>query len=210
MDDAQRMRLAAEYFVAFRPEDAREELRRLSREPKKKVVRYQKPLMLVDSPGARSRVNYRAPEGFKVWTLGGWRCCYCGQRLVMAHLMELLSLRAPDLLPFSPGHRYKESFTHPAVIRCQPAVDHFESGARSGKWLESDNLVAACAPCNEPKNDGLAPPFVPRIFDDWDGGSGVFALLAEGQDRRFARVARNLQIGIDLAQQWRRSSVSSD
>jgi hypothetical protein len=201
MDDAQRMRLAAEHFIAGRDEDARAELRLLSRDPKRKVVRYQKPPDAVDSPGRRSRVNYKPPEGFAAWVRGGWRCSYCGQRLVMAHLMELLSLRASDLLPFSPGHRFKEDFTHPAVIRCQPAVDHFESGARTGKWLERGNLVSACAPCNEPKSDGLAPPFVARVFDDWDGGSALFAALADGQDKKFAIVARNLQIGLELAKE---------
>jgi hypothetical protein len=197
LDDAQRMRLAAELFAADRDEHARAVLHSLSNDPKRESVRYQKVAATNEATGYRSRVHYGRALGFNVSAACGWRRSYCGQRLVMAHLMELLSLRAPDLLPFSPGHRFKESFTHPAVVRCQPAVDHLESGARSGRWLDRENMVAACASCNELKNDGLAPPLLPRVADDWDGGAGVFPALAEGQPLRFASVARDLRRGLN-------------
>jgi hypothetical protein len=107
LDDAQRMRLAAELFVANLDEQARAVLRSLSNDPKRKTVRYKKMAPIDEAPGYRSRVPYGRAQGFAILATGGWRCSYCGQRLVMAHLMELLSLRAPDLLPFSPGHRLR-------------------------------------------------------------------------------------------------------
>jgi hypothetical protein len=199
LDDAQRLRLAAELFTINRDEDARTVLRSLSNERKRQKARCLKAKSGDMAFGHGSRVSYKRPDGFAILAAAGWRCIYCGQRVVMAHLMELLSLRAPDLLPFSPAHRFKESFTHPAVVRCQPAIDHLESGARSGRWLDLDNLVAACAPCNEQKNDGLAPPLVPHVIDHWDGGSALFEALANGQANRFLNVVRDLKRGLNKA-----------
>ena len=199
LDDAQLIRLAAELFVAGSDEQAREVLRMLSNEPKRKSLSYRKAAPSATSPGHRSRVSPKAAEKFAILASSGWRCNFCGQRLVMHHLMELLSLRAPDIVSFSPEHKFKESFTHPAFVRCQHAVDHLESGALSGRWLDPDNLVAACAACNEFKNDGLAPPFMPRVADDWDGGASVFLALAEGQPKRFSKVVSDLRLGLRKA-----------
>jgi HNH endonuclease len=86
----------------------------------------------------------------------------------------------PNDFPYHPN--WKGGLTHPAVIARSAVIDHIEPGSLEGDWLDEENLVAACWPCNVRKGDltleqlgwELAPPttvpwdgLTTRYFDLW-------------------------------------------
>ena len=74
-----------------------------------------------------------------------WCCRYCGRRLVVAGVLELLGVLASAEFPFPPGHHLPAAGTHPAARRTYPEVDHVHAGVAGGSWTDANNLVAACA-----------------------------------------------------------------
>jgi HNH endonuclease len=112
----------------------------------------------------------------------GWRCHYCGRRVVVAGAIELIGLLCPEEFPFPPGHHMPKGRTHPAAERVYPNVDHVKATAIGGEALDLSNLITACTPCNETKGDRLGWERVELIRDDWDGLAdfyrGLFTLAA--------------------------------
>lgn len=104
----------------------------------------------------------------------GWRCRYCGLRVVSAPVLKSLQARFPALLPLA----QRAVDEHPAhrVLRC--TQDHLEAHAAGGS-NRPDNLVTSCGACNFQKGDcsldelSLRHPLSREpILDDWDGLSG--------------------------------------
>lgn len=98
-------------------------------------------------------------------------CRYCGGLLIPTPIMELIGGLYPDLFPF---HRnWKGGETHPAILSRSPVVDHVVPGSSGGDWLDPENLVTACWPCNGRKADftlgqlGWSVLEIPRT--EWDG-----------------------------------------
>jgi HNH endonuclease len=107
----------------------------------------------------------------------GWRCHYCGRRLIASGVIELVGSLFPNEFPFPPGHNMPKSKTHPAAERVCPNVDHVQASALGGSALDLMNLITACTPCNEAKGDRLGWRRVELQCDDWDGLVGSYRAL---------------------------------
>jgi hypothetical protein len=116
-----------------------------------------------------------------------WCCRYCGRRLVVAGVLELLGALAPAEFPFPRGHHLPKARTHPAAIRAYPEVDHVHAGSAGGDWANPDNLVAACVPCNEKKSDHDGWKVSRITHEDWCGLADLYRplLLRAGVQRRY-------------------------
>ena len=70
----------------------------------------------------------------------GWRCRYCGLRVISGRVLKALQVRYPAFLPL--GNRAVDD--HPAhrVLRC--TQDHLVAQAAGG-MNDPDNLVTSCA-----------------------------------------------------------------
>jgi HNH endonuclease len=109
-------------------------------------------------------------------------CCrYCGGRTILTPVMEVLGELYPEIFPFHPN--WKGGVTHPAVIARSTIVDHLVPGAMGGSWLDPDNLVTACWPCNAIKADyeldQLGWELQPITADSWDGLTCYYRALWE-------------------------------
>ncbi|MHB8719249.1 MAG: HNH endonuclease [Candidatus Dormibacteria bacterium] len=106
-------------------------------------------------------------------------CRYCGGRVILTAIMELLSGFYPDIFPFHPN--WKGGRTHPAIISRSAVVDHIDPGAWGGDWLSESNLVTACWPCNARKGDltltQLAWAVQPIAQTSWVGLTDVYPAL---------------------------------
>lgn len=112
-----------------------------------------------------------------VFRRDGWRCRYCGRRLVVSGVLELIGILYPEEFPF-PSHNMAHSSTHPAAIRVYPNVDHVDARAESvGDDLR--NLIGACTPCNELKSDNLGWVAVEQDLDQWDGLTNSYRPLLQ-------------------------------
>lgn len=93
--------------------------------------------------------------------------------------MELLGDVYPDDFPFHPHWRGGQ--THPAVLARSPVVDHLDPGSAGGSWLDPDNLVTACWPCNARKADftleQLGWELLPVAQTDWAGLTRYYPAL---------------------------------
>jgi len=108
-----------------------------------------------------------------------WCCRYCGRRLVVAGVLELLGIIAPNEFPFPRGHNMPAARTHVAACRTYPAVDHVRAGSSSNLWRDQNNLVAACMPCNESKGDRSGWIVQPVSQPNWTGLVQLYRPLME-------------------------------
>ena len=99
----------------------------------------------------------------------GWRCQYCGRKLVVSGVIVLVATLCPEQFLFPPGHHMPVIGTHPAAVRVYPNVDHLLAGSSGGDWRDQANLVAACTPCNERKSDKLGWVTLSHKDDRWKG-----------------------------------------
>ena len=98
-------------------------------------------------------------------------CRYCGGKTILTPVMHLVGFLYPDIFP---EHSFfKGGVTHPAFITRSPLVDHVRPGSSSGEWLDPDNLVTACNPCNSIKAgytlEQLGWDLRPIAQTTWDG-----------------------------------------
>lgn len=103
----------------------------------------------------------------------GWRCQYCGLRVVSGNVLSALGREFPDELSDSPDFAWH-------MLRYTP--DHVLSHACGGT-NDEENLVASCGTCQSQKGDCsieelrlLDPRHRDRILDDWNGLTGKFGL----------------------------------
>jgi len=63
------------------------------------------------------------------------------------------------------------------------SLDHLHPGGRGGNWIDADNLVAACWPCNTGKSDltleelGWSVLDIADVRSNWDGLTGEYPEL---------------------------------
>lgn len=107
----------------------------------------------------------------------GWRCRYCGLRLVAPDLVSELHARCPKAFPWGS----KDASRHGLGLVLRYTPDHVFPW-RLGGTNDPDNLVATCSTCNFQKGSctleelGLTDPRTrPPVVDSWSGYSGVLA-----------------------------------
>ncbi len=79
----------------------------------------------------------------QVFARDGWRCRFCGVRLVVPPARKALAIAVPDALCWQGPN----AALHAAFLYVSATLDHVVPHARGGT-NDMDNLVAACWPCN--------------------------------------------------------------
>lgn len=116
-----------------------------------------------------------------------WTCRYCRARTTAPPVLRLLSEMYPEEFPYHPN--WKAGQVHPAYLLVSTSLDHVDPGGRGGSWLDEDNLVTACWPCNTGKADlrleevGWTLLGEEEVRSDWDGLSGATNALWERAGR---------------------------
>jgi 5-methylcytosine-specific restriction endonuclease McrA len=106
-----------------------------------------------------------------------WTCRYCRARTIAPPVLRFLSEIYPDEVPFHKN--WKAGQVHPAYLLISTSLDHVNPGGRGGSWLDEDNLVTACWPCNTGKADlrldevGWTLLSETEVRSDWDGLTGA-------------------------------------
>jgi|GEM_PF-5200754 len=115
----------------------------------------------------------------RIYKRDGWRCRYCGRKLIVPGVLELLTTLCPGFRGLAPGHHMPVARTEPAVERVYPNVDHVHAVSLGGAWRDESNHVMACTPCNTRKSDllGWTPGSI--VSDEWDGLTSDYRPLAE-------------------------------
>lgn len=120
------------------------------------------------------RDSQRSPKPFEnqVFARDGYKCRYCGIRLVAPLVLKTL-IKDLDTTKFRRGPRNKD--THGILCIFYPSADHvipWNLGGRSNM----DNLVTSCVPCNFGKSQftveqiNIENPLLRTSKDDgWDG-----------------------------------------
>ncbi len=114
-----------------------------------------------------------------VYRRDGWRCRYCGRKVVFPGVLEVLRLLCPDFKGLLSGHHMPADKTEPAVQRVYPNVDHVHAVSLGGSWRDEGNHVTACTPCNTRKSNRSAWAPGPILVDHWDGLAASYKTLAE-------------------------------
>jgi hypothetical protein len=132
-----------------------------------------------DHFGGSATNRRRIPDATKleVATRDGWRCRYCGVRLISFDFSRKLNELFPDVWVIDPAVERK---MHPAAYLFRYTQDHVVAHAVGGD-NSAGNLVACCGTCQYQKGScsleemGLVNPLSrPPIRDGWDGLSGRF------------------------------------
>ena len=131
-------------------------------------------LMLGAPLPVEERYPVRSPAKLQagVFERDGYRCRYCGNKLIDQNLLRNFA-NALDSPNFTRG---TTNLTSHAIIHIAwPVADHVVPWSRGGETT-IDNLVASCAPCNYGKAeytieqiDTANPLNRPPVVDDWDG-----------------------------------------
>ncbi len=130
-----------------------------------------------------------------------WTCRYCRGRTIAPPVLRFLSEIYPDEFLFHKN--WKAGKVHSAYLLLSTSLDHVDPGGRGGSWLDEDNLVTACWPCNTGKADlrldeiGWTLHSEEDVRSDWDGLTGVTHVLWERAGRP------------DIYRDWRRALSSA-
>jgi hypothetical protein len=111
-----------------------------------------------------------------VFARDGWRCRYCGLRVIDRASLWRLSRALPLAFPW--GNRNGNS--HPATVVLAATPDHVVPRHRGGSH-DLDNLVTACGACQHQAKGtrtleelGMPDPRDrPPVVDGWDGCVGL-------------------------------------
>lgn len=116
----------------------------------------------------------------EVYTRDGFRCRYCGSRLIEPMVLAAFAARVggPE---FEKGST--NLTTHGMILAFHPVVDHVIPWRVGGRTAPG-NLVSACWPCNYGKSGytieqlGIENPFArPPVVDAWDGFASYLEAL---------------------------------
>lgn len=120
----------------------------------------------------------------QVYNRDWWGCRYCNRKLVVPGMLELLTTVVPGFKGLLPGHHMPFGRTEPAVERVYPNVDHVHAVANGGAWLDTNNHVTACTPCNAKKSNrtGWVPNPIENVTHDWQGLVPAYRPLAARVD----------------------------
>jgi hypothetical protein len=128
----------------------------------------------VERPVGATKVPNRKPTRSaeaEVFARDGWRCRYCGVRVVLPIARSFLVKVFPDVV----GWGNKDKDRHAAFYALSAVADHVVPHTAGGD-NSLDNLVTTCQGCNYGKSDrlleelGLIDPRTrPPVVDAWDG-----------------------------------------
>lgn len=106
----------------------------------------------------------------KILARDGYRCRYCGCKVVLKEARKQLSNLLPGAISWG-----RDASNHAAFHALQDSVDHVVPWS-SGGTNAAENLVTACRPCNFGKADNrleeldlIDPREKAPVIDDWDG-----------------------------------------
>jgi hypothetical protein len=148
------------------------------------------------------RVKARRPthhEEIAIFARDGYRCRYCGCRVVLAKARQIMVSAVPESLQW--GRLDKDR--HAAFYALTAVADHLVPHSRGGT-NDPTNLVTTCQACNYGKMDwlieqvGLIDPRTrPPVCDSWDGLARIRTYDADRAPRAHTRpdVARFLRNG---------------
>jgi len=128
-----------------------------------------------------------AAETVALYARDGWRCRFCGCRVLSSRARSLIRACLPSAVPWGEGKGY-----HGAFFAMTASVDHVVPHSAGG-GNEPGNLVTACWSCQFGRGSyaieevGLLDPRDrPPVVDAWDGLSRVIgktaAILARHAD----------------------------
>jgi hypothetical protein len=134
---------------------------------------------------SRRPVVPRAQAG-RIFRRDRFICGYCGGRTILTSVMELVASLYPDIFPYHPN--WKGGLTHPAFIARSAVIDHRVPGSLGGAWLDDDNLVTTCWPCNAIKADMTLDQLGWELHavaagESWDGLTRYYLALWERAGR---------------------------
>lgn len=123
---------------------------------------------VVDKTGSRMPSAALVKE---MYARDGWRCRFCGCRIIMREARDKMRAALPGAVPWGESR----GIYHAAFYALTAVADHVVPHAYGGgNGLE--NLVTACWPCNFGRGSwslgevGLFDPRLrPPVVDDWDG-----------------------------------------
>lgn len=120
------------------------------------------------------RIRTRMPSATAqkaLFARDGYRCRFCGLKVVLRAAVKRLDLEFPAAIRWSGP----QSQQHPAFRASCASADHLVPHSRGGS-NEPDNLVTACGPCQFGRNQWLIsevglndPRSRPPVIDGWDG-----------------------------------------
>ncbi len=106
-----------------------------------------------------------------VFQRDGWRCRFCGVRVVVPAARKALARAVPDALCWQGPNEV----LHAAFFYVSATLDHVVPHSRGGT-NDPENLVTACWPCNFGRGGYLLmemglndPRGRPALRDDWNG-----------------------------------------
>ena len=121
-----------------------------------------------------ARATLRMPsvrEERAVFERDGWRCRYCGTRIIYKKARQYLT----KVFPAEARWGTRNAEKHCALAALTASLDHIVPHSRGGT-NEPENLVAACGPCQFGRSDWTLeevgffdPRERPPVVDDWDG-----------------------------------------
>jgi len=178
IEDADILKIAVQRLVEHRDTEAREALLGLSLTDPIPALNVEA-RVASDTPPATKRPSVSKSHLAAILRRDGWRCHYCGRKLVFQGVLEILGQLCPAEFPFLPGHHMPRERTHPAAPRVYPEVDHIHAGSIGGHWTDQENLVAACLPCNTRKSNRLG--WTRGTFEAiaWQGLTELYRPLVE-------------------------------
>ncbi len=125
------------------------------------------------APAAIAKATRRMPSAEDqraMYARDGWRCRFCGCRIVLDRARRAMRNQVPDAIPWSEAEGF-----HAAFYALSGSVDHVLPHSAGG-GNDLDNIVTACWPCQFGRSAWLIeevglidPRSRPPVADSWDG-----------------------------------------
>jgi 5-methylcytosine-specific restriction endonuclease McrA len=119
-----------------------------------------------------------------IYVRDGWRCRYCGTRVIDRSMRARLHRCLPDVARWGARNADK----HTALAALSASLDHIVPHSRGGT-NDEPNLVTACNACQFGRGQwtleevGFFDPRVfPPVLDEWDGLTRLSRLAATSND----------------------------